>query len=45
MVPDFVNATDPSSIYMNGSFVALDLETDNKRNGSALVDENDIVLS
>ena len=44
-VPSFVCDSDPASIYMHGSFVALDLETDSKRKGSALVDENDIVLS
>lgn len=44
-LPKFVTTEDPSSIYLYGSFVALDFETDSVAKGSALEDSNDIVLS
>lgn len=36
---------DPEQIYLNGRFLVLDFETDNENKGSALVDDNDIVLA
>lgn len=45
LVPSFVAPSDPQELYVGTSFVALDFETDSEQNGSALVDDNDIVLS
>lgn len=45
LVPSFVSCSDPESLYHGKSFVALDFETDSEQKGSALVDDNDIVLS
>lgn len=45
LIPKFVLTDNPSDIYLNGSYVALDFETDETMNGSALVDSNDVVLS
>lgn len=45
LVPSFVSCSDPESLYRGKSFVALDFETDSEQKGSALVDDNDIVLS
>lgn len=44
-IPSFVTSPDPRSIYMTGSFCALDFETDSEENGSALHEPNDIVLA
>ena len=45
LVPSFVTCSDPESLYRGKSFVALDFENDNAQMGSALAEENDIVLS
>lgn len=45
LVPSFVTCSDPESLYRGRSFVALDLETDEEQKGSALIENNDIVLS
>ena len=45
LVPSFVACSDPESLFRGKSFVALDFETDEVQKGSALVDENDLVLS
>lgn len=44
-LPEFVTTDNPSAIYMSGNFVALDFETDEEGNGSALVESNDVVLA
>lgn len=44
-LPEFVTTSSPAALYRSGNFVALDFETDETRNGSALVEENDIVLA
>ena len=44
-LPWFLTTDNPADIYKNGSFVALDLETDSVNKGSALVEDNDIVLA
>lgn len=45
LVPAFVTSDDPEKLFRGKSFVALDFETDTIQKGSAIVDENDIVLS
>lgn len=45
LIPWFVKLEDPSQVYCHGSFVALDFETDEVQNGSALVESNDVVLA
>lgn len=44
-LPWFLQIDDPGLVYCTGNFVCLDFETDTKEKGSALVEENDIVLS
>lgn len=44
-LPEFVTTSSPAALYRSGNFVALDFETDSIKNGSALVEENDIVLA
>lgn len=45
LIPLFVQLENPADVYINGSYVALDFETDETQMGSALVDSNDVVLS
>lgn len=44
-LPKFLTTDNPREIYLGGTFVALDFETDSEGNGSALIESNDVVLS
>ena len=44
-LPYFLTTDDPASIYLNGSFCALDFEADSEGKGSPLVDSNDLILA
>ena len=44
-LPYFLTTDDPASIYLNGSFCALDFEADSEGKGSPLVESNDLILA
>jgi DNA polymerase-1 len=44
LIPWFLATDDPASIYLNGSYVALDFETDSDQNGSAGVELRDVLV-
>ena len=44
-LPYFLTTDDPASIYLNGSYVALDFEADSEGKGSPLVESNDLILA
>lgn len=44
-MPWFLTHPSPQQIYLEGSYLVVDLETDNLDKGSALTEDNDIVLA
>lgn len=44
-LPWFLLVDNPADIYLNNNFLVMDFETDSENNGSALHEDNDLVLS